>query len=644
MSGIDLSEAAWFVRGLASEEAHAAAARFVDPAHLLIALCRLSDMQRADLVDLDPEVADGLAAEAAALRSRFARAGLDPVALRRRVRRSGGVNPLPPSRTPLQHNSACHAVFDRAEALADTSAAPHVDTQHLLRAVLEAPVPEWAVAAADLGVDDPLVACFPADDPADDAPAGAARVCLDVTDGRTPHRRIVLTARARVVVGRASDCTLRITDDDAKVVSRHQCLIDVNPPEACVRDLGSRNGTFVNGTRLAQPDDGPGQVLRDGDVVSFGDAEVRISITAPAPATLVVPAPTRIRHSTTLVAPSTLVLRRCPVCGTEITPADGQLCVPCGRDPDRMARVLAERVDAGAEPGGVFGGFTLRRRLGSGGMGAVYLADDEQTREPVALKIMLPQVPGLEKAEEMFLREATNAKLLRHRHIVRQREHGRWHGAYYIAMDYCDGGDVAALLHRSGGRLTARRATRIAIQTLEALEYAHGVEVPVRLPGDRIMVATGLVHRDISPGNLLFSRGMVKLADFGLSKAFDAAGLSGITRSGTAAGKPRFVPRQQVLDYRRATPAVDVWSVAACLYYMLTGQPPRDFTAVAGEWAVVLETGAVPVRERDRSVPAALAHVVDRALVDEPAIGYRTARELREALLAVLPAVTARGR
>ena len=93
-----------------------------------------------------------------------------------------------------------------------------------------------------------------------------------------------------------------------------------------------------------------------------------------------------------------------------------------------------------------------------------------------------------------------------------------------------------------------------------------------------------------------------------------------------------FMPRQQLVNYKYATPEVDVWAMAATLYYMLTGAPPRHFPALVDPIRVVLDTDAVPIRQRDRSIPRELASVIDSALVDKPQIGVKTAAELKRAI------------
>jgi serine/threonine protein kinase len=147
----------------------------------------------------------------------------------------------------------------------------------------------------------------------------------------------------------------------------------------------------------------------------------------------------------------------------------------------------------------------------------------------------------------------------------------------------------------------------------------------------------GFVHRDLKPENILLAaNGVARLADFGLAKSFQQAGLSGMTATGMVAGTFQFMPREQLTSYRRARPTTDVWSMAATLYYLLTGEYARDFDAHSDPLAVILRGGTVPLRQRDPSVPVDLAALIDRALDDEPSRRFPTARDLVTALRGVL--------
>ncbi|GAA2638420.1 hypothetical protein GCM10010399_84680 [Dactylosporangium fulvum] len=438
-----------------------------------------------------------------------------------------------------------------------------------------------------------------------------ASVTLTVTRGPLDGRTFVFAERATCIAGRAADCTPRLPDDDHhRTVSRHHCLFDINPPDIRVRDFGSLNGTYLNGTRIGRraagqaPEEAaatpfPEHDLRDGDEIRLGDTVLRVGVTG-------------VRPDATKVVP------RCTNCGTdvgdEVGARDGQyVCADCRSRPEELAKGLIER--AGDDD--PVAHYVLERELGAGGMGQVFLARHRGTGEQVALKIMLPGVAADPHARAQFMREISVTRSLDHPNIARLHHAGSAAGVFFFTSEFCAGGSLAARARQR--LLTPDEAVPIMLQALDGLEYAHG---------------QGVVHRDLTPHNILLAAdGTVKLADFGLAKAFDQAGLSGLTRTGTAAGKPYFMPYQQVVNFRHARPAVDVWALAACLYHLLTGDYPREFPPGRDPWQVVLQTDAVPVRHRLPGLPKPLAEVIDTALRDRPEIGFATAADLRRALV-----------
>lgn len=184
--------------------------------------------------------------------------------------------------------------------------------------------------------------------------------------------------------------------------------------------------------------------------------------------------------------------------------------------------------------------------------------------------------------------------------------------------------------------MTATKTEGYALQVLDGLIYTHNVEVPyVKLADGRLGKGKGLVHRDLKPNNIFITnvkgKMVAKIGDYGLSKAFDLAGLSGHTFTGATMGTPAFMCRQQLLDLKNSLPEVDVWASAACLYNMLTGDFPRDF--VGEPWNCVLRNDPVPIRQRNSSIPEKLAEVIDLALVEKPKIYFQTADEFKAALV-----------
>ena len=425
----------------------------------------------------------------------------------------------------------------------------------------------------------------------------AAQVALQVTAGPLAGRTFTFDAPAMFIVGRAADCGLVIpVAPDRRIVSRYHCLLDIAPPKVCLRDLGSNNGTLVNGRMVGRrqkgprPDHGPAcpspvVELRDGDDVQVGDTLLRVTIRAP---------------------------RVCP----GVSPAFATPEVPEN--------------------------YHVVRKLGEGAFGAVCLARHVHSGRPVALKTMLPHVAATPDAADRFLREIELTKALVHPNVVRLFEAGSVGGSFFLAMEYCEGGSLERHIRLRGGALDVDEALGIIFQVLDGLDYAHQVELSgIRLHDGRTVAGRGLVHRDIKPSNILLdgARGnpTAKVGDYGLAKAFDVAGLSGHTAGGALGGTPAFVPRQQVLKFKYARPEVDVWAAAATLYNMLTGCTPRDFDGRADPWATVLETDPVPTLHRGKPIPRPLAQVIDAALRDDPHLRFTTAGELKRALAAAHP-------
>lgn len=505
-----------------------------------------------------------------------------------------------------------------------------------------------------------------------------AKVILTITHGPLTGQTFPFEEHTTRLLGRSADCDPRLpNDEDHRTISRHHCLLEINPPAIRVRDFGSRNGTFVNGTKIGQrsPDQRPEDVdhstfqevdLQDGDTLALYHTVFQVQVIAPRccadcgrelaeaeiptqgiPGALVEVwcASCRQRREqgalTTLPTP-----QRCVSCGKMLPQvANTQdtravLCATCQAHPGCVARhLLAQAAQAmlGQAPLCSIAGYTLLRELGSGGMGAVYLVQHEDTGEEVALKVMLPKAAVTERAIAAFLREAEITRSLRHPHVVKFCGQGYAEGVFFFTLEYCSGGSLRDRMKQHGGPLPIDEACGYILQALDGLHYAHTVPLQVCLADGTTHSATGVVHRDISPANLLLagnplSEPVVKVGDFGIAKAFESAGLSGMTRTGDVVGKAYYMPRQSVINFKYARPDVDVWAMAASLYELLTGTVPRDFSQGCDPFFVVLNKEAVPIRQRNPAIPERLAEVIDYALRDQPKIGFQTALEFKEKL------------
>jgi serine/threonine protein kinase len=443
-----------------------------------------------------------------------------------------------------------------------------------------------------------------------------AKVILTVTDGNLKGQKFEFSDRTTSIIGRAKDCYPRLPNDEHhRTISRYHCLLDINPPDIRVRDFGSLHGTYINGKIIGKrrPDQTPEQGakmsfpeydLNNGDEIKLANTAFQVSIIVEAtqpPPVVNSPNPVETGHN---------------------------------------RQHLVMQANGGNSNWVAIEGYTTLKLLGEGGFGEVYLARDERTGKQVALKVMRSHIAAEAWAIERFLREVENTKALEHPNVVQLKESGYCNDTFFFTLEYCDGGSVLDLMQQRGGQLSIKEAISIALQALDGLEYAHNAEIPyVKLANSRIGKGRGLVHRDLKPSNIFLANAnstrITKVADYGLAKAFDLAGLSGLSMSGTKAGTPTFMPRQQVINFKYAKPEVDVWAMAACLYYMLTARLPRDFTG-NDPFLVVLQTNPVPILQRDALIPKPLAKVIDLALIDNPNLHFKTAAAFKQALLEVL--------
>ncbi|MEU5691199.1 protein kinase [Actinosynnema sp. NPDC020468] len=265
-------------------------------------------------------------------------------------------------------------------------------------------------------------------------------------------------------------------------------------------------------------------------------------------------------------------------------------------------------------------GLTDLTPLGQGGFATVYRARQVQLNREVAVKID-NRVLQTERDRRRFLREAhAAARLSGHPHVVSVHDADFTpSGTPYLVMELCAGGSLADLIRRDGP-LPAERVRQLGVQLADALAAAH---------------AEGVLHRDIKPGNILLDRyGTAKLADFGLAALLDAEGSSTVTRDALS---PSYAP-PEAFAMAQPTPAADVYALAATLYDLLAGKPPRpvpwpiDSFDHLGE---VLRSPVPPVA----GVPAELHAVLVRGL--QPEVSHRTpsAARLRDELsgVAALP-------
>ncbi|MBI5757260.1 MAG: serine/threonine protein kinase [Planctomycetales bacterium] len=259
------------------------------------------------------------------------------------------------------------------------------------------------------------------------------------------------------------------------------------------------------------------------------------------------------------------------------------------------------------------GKYELQKKIGAGGMGAVYLAVDSTLKRTVALKILphdKAQNPTLVKR---FHAEAHAAAQLKHDNIVTVYEAGEADGYNYIALEFIDGIDVAELVERRGV-IPARRATDIIKQVAKALQHAQ---------------EAGIVHRDIKPANLMIRRdGMVKLTDMGLARVMDETAESNITRAGTTVGTVDYMSPEQAQNSKSADTRSDIYSLGCTWYHMVTGQAPFPEGSITNKLQAHAIKPPPDPRDVNSKVPEATVAVMQRMMAKKPQDRYQTPAEL----------------
>ncbi len=262
----------------------------------------------------------------------------------------------------------------------------------------------------------------------------------------------------------------------------------------------------------------------------------------------------------------------------------------------------------------VDGRYNVSHPLGSGGMGQVYLAQDEVLGREVALKILWERLAESEEFVERFRREARSVAALSHPNIVSVYDQGRaGDGTYYIAMEHVSGGTLKERIVGEG-LLGYREAADVGIQVSEALEAAH---------------SGGVIHRDIKPHNILLTEsGEVKVVDFGIARAVSQASMTGTS---FILGTAHYLSPEQAKG-EPTGPASDLYALGVVLYEMLTGVAPYEAESpIAVALKHVSDPPASP-RDANPEVPKGMDAVVVKLLAKDPEDRYADAGELAEDL------------
>ncbi|HYU52232.1 MAG TPA: protein kinase, partial [Gemmatimonadaceae bacterium] len=255
------------------------------------------------------------------------------------------------------------------------------------------------------------------------------------------------------------------------------------------------------------------------------------------------------------------------------------------------------------------GRYEIGREIGQGAFATVYLANDSRHERQVALKVLNAD-PGSEIGELRFIREIRTLARLQHPNILPLHDSGHVEALLYYLMPYVSGETLRARIDRER-QVPIDAAVQISCESADALSYAH---------------RQGVIHRDIKPENILLSGGHAIIADFGIARAIDLAGVQALTRTGMGGpGTPAYMSPEQLLGDRQLDGRSDIYSLGCVLYEMLVGKPP--FAGKEGFVKRFTEPAPAPSSLR-KDVPDWLDAVVGKALARNPEQRYSRAEEL----------------
>jgi eukaryotic-like serine/threonine-protein kinase len=279
----------------------------------------------------------------------------------------------------------------------------------------------------------------------------------------------------------------------------------------------------------------------------------------------------------------------------------------------------------------IAGKYVVERVLKRGGMGVVLAARHADLGQPVAIKVLLPNLAGDASMVARFVREGRAVSALRSDHVVRVHDVGRLdNGTPYLVMEMLHGSDLDRRV-RKGGPLPWQEAVGYVMQACEALVEAHAI---------------GIVHRDLKPSNLFLVElpsgvSTVKVLDFGISKA-DGLDVPmneahAITTTEAVLGSPTFMAPEQLKSAKYVDARADIWSLGLVLHFLIAGKLAFDADTLGGYLIKILQEPAIPLRVFRPDAPPELEAIVLRCLEKDPALRFPSASDLRAALAPLAP-------
>jgi serine/threonine protein kinase len=303
---------------------------------------------------------------------------------------------------------------------------------------------------------------------------------------------------------------------------------------------------------------------------------------------------------------------------------------------DRLSLARALKAEKALEGMTRMGPYLLEKKVAHGGMAELFVAGYERQdgfRKTVAVKRVLPHLAANSDFVNMFIREARLAALLQHPNVVQVIDFGKIQNVYFIAMEYVRGKNLGEVMSYLKEGMTVDQAVFIASQVAMGLEYSHSKK------DDKSGEALNIVHRDISPQNILISfQGEVKISDFGISKTSSEPSL---THSGVIKGKLAYLSPEQALG-QTVDHQADLYALGIVFYEILSGKRLYKFTSDIEAIRSIPEREIPPIKECRQDIPDELNRIVMKCLEKDKRFRYQNAGELLQDLAALRQGLSTR--
>lgn len=423
---------------------------------------------------------------------------------------------------------------------------------------------------------------------------------IQVFEGPDKGKTFRLEKQGEYLLGRSKKTDMVLDGD--KTLSRQHLKISFDGQSCKISDFKSKNGFFLNGMHFLRPKDEPSDFIEPSSAEVQDNDKIRVGFNH-----LLIRFLDRDFHSDQ----------------TSFLEKNSKI------DDDSLdileQEIQKKKSEERKQP--LFAHYRLVEELGRGGNGVVFKVLSQKEDGFFALKTFNSTNKQSSFGQKAFHREGKITRFLDHPNIVKTYREGVFGTTPYILMEFIPGGDLNRLLKKKG-TLSLEEAAPLMVGILKGLAYAHRFKCPMEDPDINPTMKSGLVHRDLKPQNIMLTNDLQpKICDFGLTKFFESAGETAVTKENQVAGTAQYWPREQLTQYRYLAPPSDVFSIGAIFFQLLTGDlvrpgylKLRETSRKKGRSVSFIQlmtwihgNPASQLAEREGTIPRDISAVIDRA-------------------------------